>query len=286
MRGHTMVDRAAVMLEEKQANPKITARQIVAKHGWPVKPHTARRYLQEGGARAVALMAGKREYKIDLPAHPAPARERHPLPNHCPPVPLHAAVVDIETTDLKAVGYQGYLLALCILPLEGEVETHAMGFGEPDDRRLLSESVEGMSAYDILIGHNLQAFDLNWLHSRFMRYGLAWPRRWVVFDTYQVAKSLAIASYKGLAMLGDYFDLNGIKTSIYPRAWNNVRSWDEAEFQEAIDDIVYHCQQDVLLNRRVFDALFPYAMSLGNNPFKLSKFGAAAHHNGNGGGHG
>jgi len=187
---------------------------------------------------------------------------------------LRSAVFDIETTDLRAVGLQGYMLAGCILPLDSdEVATYQIQFeDQADDKRLLTEYLDALSKFDLLIGHNIAAFDFNHMHSRAMRHGVAWPRTFLVFDTYQVAKSLAFRGYKGLAMLCDALDIPCIKTSVYPRQWNEVRSWKREAFNEAMDQICYHCEQDVRANRLLFDALFPRAMSLPQSPVRMSKF--------------
>lgn len=197
-----------------------------------------------------------------------------------PHVLLKGAVVDIECTDFGTEGYSGYLVAVCVLPLGGEsVITYRIEYDEHgDDRRLVREALDALSRYDIIIGHNLAAFDLNWLHSRWLFHDIRgsdvgdWPR-WLYADTYQMAKTTAVKTRKGLGNLGDYFGLGGEKTSIYRTAWNNVRSPYRGDFDEAMSDIIYHCQQDVTLNRNLFDALWIDALAQRNNPLKVSKWG-------------
>ena len=92
------------------------------------------------------------------------------------------------------------------------------------------------------------------------------------FDTYQVAKSLGIKTRKGLGNLLDYFGIEGVKTSIYRTSWMKVLSPHRGEFEEGYTDIQYHCEQDVIGNRNLFDVMYPYALANGRaNPFKLSK---------------
>ena len=188
-------------------------------------------------------------------------------------VMMRAAVYDIETTDFGTEGYAGHLVTCCILPLESEdVITLSITFDEHEnDLRLLREVAAALNSYDILIGHNIQAFDANWLNSRLMYHRLAVLNTSLVFDTYQVAKSLAIRTRKGLGNLLDYFGLEGVKTTIYRTSWNNIRSPYRGEFEHTLAEIEYHCQQDVIGNRNLFDVLYPYALSMRANPFKLSK---------------
>ena len=201
-----------------------------------------------------------------------------PSESQFPRVFLKAAVFDLECMDLNAVGYQGYVVCGCILPLDSdEIETYTIAYEDHgDDKRLIAEFLGGLSDYDVIIGHNIAAFDVNYLHTRAMTHSIIWPRTWLQFDTFQVAKTLAIRSYKGLASLCDTFGIPFVKTRVYPRAWHRVREYDRDAFNAAMDEISWHCQQDVQSNRALFDALFPSAMMLGANPFKLSKFRAGA----------
>lgn len=186
---------------------------------------------------------------------------------------MRGAVFDLETTDFGTEGYSGYLICCCVLPLDrDEVETHIIRYDEHgDDRRLVREVAGVLNGYEILIGHNIQAFDLNFLASRCMFHGLPLVSTALIFDTYQISKTLALKTRKSLGNLLDYFGLEGEKTSIYRTSWNNIRSPYLGEFNEAARDIAYHCEQDVIGNRNLFDTLYPYAMSLRTNPFKVSK---------------
>lgn len=175
-------------------------------------------------------------------------------------VTMRATVFDLEVTDFSTDGYAGYLVAASFFPLDAEVpyslylnyEDHG------DDRRLIEEVVQELSKFDILIGHNIAAFDLNWLHSKIIFHDMKPLRSWYYFDTYQVtAKSMTLATRRSLGNLGAYFGLEGVKTSIYKKEWNDVRSFNEKVFEEALDEIVYHCEQDVILNRALLDRVWP-----------------------------
>jgi len=187
---------------------------------------------------------------------------------------LRAAVYDIEVTDFGTEGWGGRMILCCVLPLESDtVKTIGIRFDERgDDRRVLREIGEELAKYDILIGHNIASFDMNWLNSRFMFYGMPPMKTHLYFDTYQVAKGLGIKTRKSLGNLLDYFNLDGEKTSVYRTSWLKVLSPHKWEFEEGYKDIAYHCEQDVIGNRNLFDVMYPYALANGRvSPFKLSK---------------
>lgn len=146
-----------------------------------------------------------------------------------------------------------------------------------DDRRLVREVIADLSQYDILVGHNIAAFDLNWLWSRWWYHDIRasdvgpWPR-WMYFDTFQHAKGLAVKTRKGLGNLMAFLGIEGVKTSVYKTEWHQVRSYYPDEWKTAMDKIIYHCEQDVKGNRQLFDALWPMAKTRGQCPIKQSKW--------------
>lgn len=187
-----------------------------------------------------------------------------------PSVLMRGAVFDIETTDFTTGGVRDHLICTSILPLDSdEVTTLSIKFQDHrNDRKLLERIVDELSQFDILIGHNVAAFDFNWLNSRLMYHNLPnFNKRWIYYDTYQASKRLAIkAKRKSLVFLCDYFRVPCIKTSVYPVSWGMIDSPDEEAFQEALEDIVYHCEEDVKSNRELFYALWPRDRGLMNLP--------------------
>jgi DNA polymerase elongation subunit (family B) len=214
----------------------------------------------------------------------APESTPAPLPAPvlaAPRVTLNGAIFDIETTDFGTESYAGYMIACCILPLDSdEVQTYTIRFEEHgDDLRLLRDVLAALGKFDVICGHNASSFDLGWLHSRWMYHRARgadvgpWPKRWLVFDTFQAAKLSAIKTRKSLGNLGDYLGLEGEKTTIFRSSWNKVRSPYQNEFETTIANVQYHCAQDVILNRNLFDILWAEVLSMGKSPLKPSKWG-------------
>lgn len=181
------------------------------------------------------------------------------------PIPrftFKACVFDIECMDFKSDGYQDHLVCVTILPLEEDAEPYTIKVGYKDDRNdkdMLSETLAELAKYDIVIGHNVAAFDLNWLYSRAMYYGMTMPRSWLYYDTYQVAKTMAIKSAtKTLAGLCAYFGIESNKTAVQKAEWSLVDSPTYAEFHYAMENIVDHCEKDVIANRELFDVIWKY----------------------------
>lgn len=200
----------------------------------------------------------------------------HPIQRE-PWVPK-AAVFDIEATSLTADGYDGQLICGCILPMtenpDEPVQVYARSFEDADDLPVLTRMLEALSQYNIIVGHYIRGFDINFIVTRMMYHGIERGARmkWLEFDTYHASRALAIkTSSKGLAPLCDFFGIDVVKTAVQRTSWSMVRSRDEGEFEEAMDDIVYHCVEDVKANRQLADHLIPLALAMvGRNQFKTS----------------
>lgn len=241
--------------------PEITGAQLARRLN--LAGRSARRYVRENKLQGVCPVAP-----------PVSAIQRHKVVVE--PELLKAAVYDIEVTDFSTDGYKGVLLMCCILPLRGdEVQTYQLKYDDDmSDARVWREIREALSEYAILIGHNTAAFDENWFNSRGMPRRYAPMHAHLRFDTYQVAKMLGIKTGKSLGNLMAYFGIKTAeKTRIYATDWSQVFSHDRAVFEEAMEEIQYHCEQDVRGNRELFNHIYAYAMGTGTgNPFKMSKF--------------
>lgn len=184
---------------------------------------------------------------------------RYRTPDY-PQVQLKAAIFDIETTSFVAGGPQSHLVCMSILPLDAErPTTYSITFKDHrDDRRVLKESLEALAQFDIIIGHYIHGYDLPWLLSRLAYFGRTMPRSWVSYDTYAAARRIGLKDGKSLGNLGAYFGIEGVKTRIFRPDWLMVDSPFEADFNRIMEEIVYHCEEDVMLNRHVFYALYQY----------------------------
>lgn len=205
----------------------------------------------------------------DLP----PIQKEQPnmdLPKY-PPVSMRSVVFDLETTNFNAESNADILVCGSFMPLDTrEVETIAISHREmmSDDRDLavLNRVIDYLSGFDIVIGHNVAGFDLNWLTTRLLYYGLPLPHSVLYYDTYSAVKRMALKTWKNLGNLTAFFGLDGEKTKIFRPDWMNVLHPNEAIHTKAMADIVYHCEEDVKMNAQLFDILYPNDNKLASLP--------------------
>lgn len=178
-----------------------------------------------------------------------------------PRVDNRTAVFDIEvlSPSFNMMGkFSHFLLCASFFPLdEEEPYTLELEFDDQrDDRRLLREVINELSKYQFIIGHNVKRYDINWLMTRVMFYGWSKPNRLFYYDTYSALRRVPLLHKKSLGDSIDFFRIHDAeKTKIMPVEWDRIRSPHEKDFEKAMEDIVYHCEEDVIANRSLYDIL-------------------------------
>lgn len=133
-------------------------------------------------------------------------------------------VFDIETTPMKSWHWKCY--DECISPAQVIMETKVLCYaakwlGEPltmfgrkkgaSDRAVCKELWHLFNEADVLVGHNLQRFDVPTMNSRWIKYGFQPPSPYKMIDTLKIAKGVGKFGINKLDYLGRYVGI-GKKT--------------------------------------------------------------------------
>lgn len=139
------------------------------------------------------------------------------------------------------------------------------GFLETEETNLIRELIDELSKYDLLIGHNIENFDLGYIRSRAEIRGVPFFMTPFVYDTMKAigrVKLRTVLNYygkpsKSMDMMADFLGLDQLKTKIYPRQhWQTI--WgNAAEREQAMGYTVDHCKRDVRMNHEMYDILLP-----------------------------
>ena len=189
---------------------------------------------------------------------------------------MRAAVFDIETTALESVG-AGVMLCACVRPTAtGRTRTIRMnfreewnqteeGFLEVEERELINELVGELAKYDLLIGHNIDAFDLPYIRGRAQAHSIPFFLNPFTYDTMRAWGRVKLRTVnngfgkptKSMDMIADFLGIDQLKTKIYPRAhWLNI--WGNAiKREEAMLNLIDHCQKDIRMNHQIYDIVLP-----------------------------
>lgn len=181
---------------------------------------------------------------------------------------FHVATFDIETTALDAVG-AGVILCAVVKPLEQEpivLRYDTLKQNPGNDYRIVRQLLHTIQEFDLLVGHNIEQFDWNFIRTRAMIHGIPMPQSPLGYDTMKAFKRTGFKTVpnmvgKPTARLDHVVDMLGIpqeKTALYPREhWKTV--WgNKKERKAAMDKLVNHCIYDVRMNEQVFYSLYPY----------------------------
>jgi len=170
---------------------------------------------------------------------------------------------DLETTDLKAL--MGRIICCSFVTLEGDIWTYR-GDDDPyrradliDDGALCVTIRDTLEDFDLIVAHNGRLFDIPMLNARLAKVGERPLNPHFVMDPrwYLNSSSMRIGSAK-LENAQKFFGLTESKTPISWETWQRAGMGDRA----AMDEVVRHCEQDVLVLRELYPHVLPYVKTL------------------------
>ncbi len=177
---------------------------------------------------------------------------------------MDCATLDLETTDLSAVGH-GFILCAVVKPLRSKplvFRYDELGCKPAREKKLVRALTDCLSEYDLWIGHNLDRFDFNFLKSRANLLGVPFQLRPLTYDTMKAFRRIGFLTARNpvtgkpranLDHVVDFFNIPQLKTRVgYPNAhWRTV--WGDRQTRgEAMDTLVEHCVYDCVMTEQVY----------------------------------
>lgn len=177
---------------------------------------------------------------------------------------MDCAVLDLETTSLSAVG-EGFILCGVIKPLRAKpivFRYDELGCKPAREGKLVRSILDTLDDYDLWIGHNIDHFDYNFLHSRAAQLGVPFYPRPLLYDTMKAFRRIGFLTVRNpltgkpranLDHIVDFFNIPQMKTKVgYPNAhWRTV--WGDKKTRgEAMDTLVEHCVYDTVMTEEVY----------------------------------
>jgi uncharacterized protein YprB with RNaseH-like and TPR domain len=166
---------------------------------------------------------------------------------------------DLECTDLKPT--IGRILCASFTKQDGTTYTfsaHDRGIKRADvydDSKLAIKIRDELEAADIIIGHNSKMFDLRFLNTRLMRVGQRTKAPQFHIDTMWSWRSKS-SGFSGLDNIQKFMLPDGThKTPIKWEQWMRALGWNKKLRDEAMAEIVEHCENDTRLLMEVFSML-------------------------------
>jgi uncharacterized protein YprB with RNaseH-like and TPR domain len=187
---------------------------------------------------------------------------------------MRVCIFDIETTELEAVG-AGIFLCGSILPIGGgKIRSFRIDkydykpsdeFGpmEREEKALLIDYLTELDKYDMLVGHNIERFDIPYLRSRAYQHKIEWHTAPIVYDTCKAFRRTGFLTKMNgfgkpsasMAMVSDFLGIEQLKTGIYPSEWWKSVWGKKDERTSAMNEMLDHNIRDVRLNASLYPIL-------------------------------
>lgn len=170
---------------------------------------------------------------------------------------LKIGVLDIEADGLKADF--STMLTWSIKDLGGEthydVVTKADLFSGDADKHIVESAVNKLKEYSIIIGYYSTKYDLPFIRTKALHYGLAFPEYGSLyhFDLYYTVKSKLCLSRNSLDNATNYLGISG-KTPIDKEIWRTAKYGDPVSLRE----VLAHNIADVEITERLYQRLIPF----------------------------
>lgn len=172
---------------------------------------------------------------------------------------INAACFDLECSSLNADF--GIVLCGVVKPQDGEPVifradelNRKWKTRRSDDSAVVKALIEELGKYDLLCAHNGLKFDLPYLRTRAARWSLPPVPTPKLIDPVLIARRNLKMSYNGLERLADFLGCN-TKTPVEGAKWMRASLDGDTE---AMDEIVAHCVQDVLMLEQIVQAVKGY----------------------------
>ena len=174
-------------------------------------------------------------------------------------------MLDIETSGLKA--NFGRMLCACVKDWHGEVKTFSQAdypsyASRPwDDRKVVRDTIEELSKYHIWVTYYGTGFDIPFLRSRMVLASSPNRNPYEAFhvDLYYKVRNLLQLGRNSLYSAQQHLGLADKKTPLGPKIWLEAGGGST----EALDNIVEHCQQDVIVTEQLYDRFLPFMKTMG-----------------------
>ena len=163
-------------------------------------------------------------------------------------------VWDLETSTSGFKANAGFIICATFKEPGRPVEVLRRDNMLPDplnDKKLVKKIYDRLMKADMWVTHNGKWFDIPFLNSRLLKWGLpVLPSKFPHFDTCEASfKRLKIRN--SLEAVGEFFGINTKKFTVSHDEWSRAYAGNE----RAIKMIVKHGVQDVKLTEKVYDRM-------------------------------
>jgi hypothetical protein len=138
---------------------------------------------------------------------------------------------------------------------EGEDKVHTLRWNKGCDKDIITKFVELMFQADELVGHNIDRFDTKWIMTRAIKHGIEVLPKYNSYDTLKKAKFKFNFNSNKLDYIAKFLGLGGKYEHPGMKMWDDIILRNDPE---AMAEMVYYCEKDVMLTEEVYQRLRKY----------------------------
>lgn len=175
------------------------------------------------------------------------------------PMQEHIGIFDIETTGLKS--NWSHMLSWCMKEhnkniIHSDLITRREA-RDKNDKRIIKSAVREIKKYDRIVGHYSMRFDIPYVRSRALYYGIDFPgyRDLYHTDTYYLARMKFAIHSNRLGALCQFFGIEAKTHPMTPELWKRAGAGEP----EALAEILLHCKEDVRSTDKLFNLLLKHS---------------------------
>lgn len=176
---------------------------------------------------------------------------------------ISTLVLDIETTDLAAD--RGVVLCVCyesskepgaVRTLRNDKISKSWKKGiRGDDKEIVRQTCGLITEHDVIVAHNGMRFDLPFLRTRALHWGLPALIEPKVVDPLKILWNKHRLRHNSLGVIADHLGLKDRKTPLEMSVWADAMLNGS---KAAMDVIVEHCEADVRVLTGVLSRMTPF----------------------------
>jgi len=156
------------------------------------------------------------------------------------------------------IGYENIIQERAIIcacyKWKDENKVHSLEWNNGDDKVLLQELAEVINEADLIVGHNLNKFDLPWIYGRCVKHNIQFDTNFKKEDTLTMARNMFSFNSNKLDYIAQFLGL-GEKLSTSYNLWKDIVLKNDAK---AMNTMVKYCKNDVVILQKVHEKLCNY----------------------------
>ena len=176
------------------------------------------------------------------------------------PMQEKIGIFDIETTGLEA--NWSHMIAWCMKEHNEDVVHSDLITSrearDKNDQRIIKSAVKEIKKYDRIVGYYSKRFDIPYVRSRALYYGMDFPCYKDLYhtDLWFVARSKLRFRSNRLQAICEFYGIEAKNHPMTPELWRRAGKGEK----EALDTILIHCDEDVRSTDTVFNLMLDHML--------------------------